>query len=91
MDPKPPDGGKGQGVSDAIGELWFESAEAMDKALKSAEMSAAAEDTKRFLDMTPTYAMVVDDCVTGGPSFTGNPISEDSESVVLLCPCSDGA
>jgi hypothetical protein len=31
----------------------------MDKAMKSAEMSAAAEDAKRFLDMTRTYAMVV--------------------------------
>ena len=35
-----PMGAKDEGSSDGIGELWFESAEAMDKAMKSAEMSA---------------------------------------------------
>ena len=56
-----PMGAKDEGSSDGIGELWFEGAEARDKALKSAEMSAAAEDAKRFLDMTRTYAMVVEE------------------------------
>ena len=51
----------GASDSDGIGELWFESAEAMDKAMKSPEMSAAAEDAKRFLDMTRTYAIVVEE------------------------------
>jgi uncharacterized protein (TIGR02118 family) len=54
-----PMGARNEGSPDGIGKLWFESAEAMDKAMKSAEMSAAAEDAKRFLDMTRTYAMVV--------------------------------
>jgi len=56
-----PMGTKDEGSSDGIGELWFEGAEALDKAMKSAEMSAAAEDAKRFLDMTRTYAMVVEE------------------------------
>jgi uncharacterized protein (TIGR02118 family) len=56
-----PMGAKDEGSSDGIGELWFEGAEALDKAMKSAEMSAAAEDAKRFLDMTRTYAMVVEE------------------------------
>ena len=54
-------GAKDEGSSDGIGELWFEGAEARDKDLKSAEMSAAGEDAKRFLDMTRTYAMVVEE------------------------------
>ena len=54
-------GAKDERSSDGIGELWFEGAEALDKAMKSAEMSAAAEDAKRFLDMTRTYAMVVEE------------------------------
>ncbi|MBV9531820.1 MAG: EthD family reductase [Bradyrhizobium sp.] len=56
-----PMGARNEGSPDGIGELWFESAEAMDKAMKSAEMSAAAEDAKRFLDMTRTYALVVEE------------------------------
>ena len=56
-----PMGARNEGSADGIGELWFESAEAMDTAMKSAEMSAASEDAKRFLDMTRTYAMVVEE------------------------------
>jgi uncharacterized protein (TIGR02118 family) len=44
-----------------IGELWFDSAEAMAEAMKSPEMAAAAEDAKRFLDMTRTHAIVVEE------------------------------
>ena len=47
------------GTPDGIGELWFDSAEAMARAMKSAEMAAAGEDAKRFLDMEKTYALVV--------------------------------
>jgi uncharacterized protein (TIGR02118 family) len=47
------------GTPDGIGELWFESAEAMGEAMKSPQMGAAVEDAKRFLDMEKTYAIVV--------------------------------
>jgi len=56
-----PMGARNEGSPDGLGELWFESAEAMDRAMKSPEMSAAAEDAKRFLDMTRTYAIVVEE------------------------------
>jgi uncharacterized protein (TIGR02118 family) len=46
-------------AADGIGELWFDSAEALDKAMNSPEMGAAVEDAKRFLDMEKTYALVV--------------------------------
>ena len=42
-----------------IGELWFDDAESMEKAMSSAEMAAAVEDAKNFLDMEKTYALVV--------------------------------
>lgn len=44
---------------DGIGELWFDTPEAMADAMKSPEMGAAGEDAKRFLDMKRTYAVVV--------------------------------
>lgn len=44
---------------DGIGELWFESDEAMTKALNSAEMAAAGEDAKDFLDMERTGMIIV--------------------------------
>jgi uncharacterized protein (TIGR02118 family) len=52
---------KNEASPDGIGELWFESAEAIGRAMKSPEMSAAVEDAKRFLDMTRTYAIVVEE------------------------------
>ncbi len=51
---------------DGLGELWFEDAETMKKAMASPEMGAAVEDAKRFLDMTRTYALVVDERVVIG-------------------------
>jgi hypothetical protein len=49
------------------------------QAMKSPEMSAAVEDAKRFLDMTRTYAIVVegkdDRCVRGGPRFAFRALS----------------
>ena len=44
-----------EAAPDGIGELWFASAAAME----SAEMAAAVEDARRFLDMEPGYAVVV--------------------------------
>jgi uncharacterized protein (TIGR02118 family) len=42
---------------DGIGELWFETDEALDEAMNSAEMGAAVEDAMKFLDMERTYAV----------------------------------
>ena len=50
-----------QTAADGIGELWFETAEAMHQAMNSAEMAAAVEDARSFLDMEKTYALVVDE------------------------------
>jgi uncharacterized protein (TIGR02118 family) len=56
-----PMGARNDGSPDGFGELWFESGESMDRAMKSPEMSAAGEDAKRFLDMARTYAIVVEE------------------------------
>jgi uncharacterized protein (TIGR02118 family) len=44
---------------DGIGELWFDSPAALEQALGSPEMRAAAEDAKRFLDMERTTMVIV--------------------------------
>jgi uncharacterized protein (TIGR02118 family) len=44
---------------DGIGELWFDSPAALEHALASPEMAAAAEDAKRFLDMERTAMVIV--------------------------------
>jgi uncharacterized protein (TIGR02118 family) len=44
---------------DGIGELWFDSPAALEQALNSPEMAAAAEDAQRFLDMERTAAVIV--------------------------------
>ena len=49
----------GEAACDGIGELWFESDEAMTEALKSTEMAAAVEDAKNFLDMEKTGMVIV--------------------------------
>jgi uncharacterized protein (TIGR02118 family) len=46
---------------DGIGELWFESDDAMQRALSSPEMEAAVEDAKNFLDMQRTGLVVVEE------------------------------
>ena len=48
-----------EAAADGIGELWFDSAEAMEHAMHSPQMGAAVEDSKQFLDMQRTYALVV--------------------------------
>lgn len=40
-----------------IGELWFETDEALERTMTSPEMAAAVEDAKQFLDMERTYAV----------------------------------
>jgi uncharacterized protein (TIGR02118 family) len=49
----------GEPACDGIGELWFESDEVMTEALNSAEMAAAIEDAKNFLDMERTGMVIV--------------------------------
>ena len=52
-------GAPGDPVCDGVGELWFESDEAMNEALHSPEMAAAVEDAKNFLDMERTGLLIV--------------------------------
>ena len=51
----------GEPICDGIGELWFDSDEAMQQALSSPEMGAAVEDAKRFLDMEKTGLIMVEE------------------------------
>jgi uncharacterized protein (TIGR02118 family) len=51
----------GEPICDGVGELWFESSEAMEKALASPEMGAAVEDARNFLDMEKTGLIVVEE------------------------------
>ena len=44
---------------DGIGELWFDSPAALEQALNSPEMAAAAADAQRFLDMERTATLIV--------------------------------
>jgi len=53
-------------AADAIGELWFETAETMQQGMASAEMAAAVEDGKRFADMERAYVLVVDETTVIG-------------------------
>lgn len=50
-----------QTAADGIGELWFDDLGALEQAMNSTEMAAAAEDAGKFLDMQRTYAVVVDE------------------------------
>jgi len=54
-------GGPGEAIYDGIGELWFESDAAMEKALNSPEFAAAVEDAKNFLDMDRTGMITVEE------------------------------
>ena len=56
----------GEPVCDGVGELWFASDEAMDKALNSPEMGAAVEDAKTFLDMEKTGLVIVEERAIAG-------------------------
>jgi uncharacterized protein (TIGR02118 family) len=44
---------------DGIGELWFDTDEALEHAVGSPEMGAAVDDAKTFLDLQRTYAVPV--------------------------------
>jgi uncharacterized protein (TIGR02118 family) len=51
----------GEPICDGVGELWFDTDEAMQQALSSPEMGAAVEDAKRFLDMDKTGLLLVEE------------------------------
>ena len=51
----------GEPACDGVGELWFESDEAMQSALTSPTMAAAVEDAKNFLDMEKTGLVIVEE------------------------------
>ena len=51
----------GENAPDGIGELWFDSAQAMEQAWSSARGAAAMEDGKRFADMERSYGLVVEE------------------------------
>ncbi len=51
----------GEPVCDGVGELWFESDQAMQAALDSPEMAAAVDDAKQFLDMDKTGLIIVEE------------------------------
>jgi uncharacterized protein (TIGR02118 family) len=46
---------------DGVGELWFDSDDALQRALNSPEMGAAVEDAKNFLDMEKTGLVIVEE------------------------------
>jgi uncharacterized protein (TIGR02118 family) len=48
-------------AADGIGELWFESKEAMGRGMNSPEMREAFEDARRFADLEKTYALLVEE------------------------------
>ena len=51
----------GEPACDGVGELWFETDEAMQSALNSSAMAAAVEDAKNFLDMEKTGLVFVEE------------------------------
>ena len=48
-------------VCDGVGELWFDSDEALHTALASQEMAAAVEDARNFLDLDKTGLVIVEE------------------------------
>ena len=50
-----------ENAPDGIGELWFDSAQAMEQAWNSPEGAAAMEDGRRFADMDRSFGLVVDE------------------------------
>ena len=56
-----PDSSQGEPVCDGVGELWFESEEAMRSAFESDEFGAAMEDARQFLDLERTRMLTVEE------------------------------
>jgi uncharacterized protein (TIGR02118 family) len=51
---------------DGIGELWFDTDQALEKGASSPEMAAAVEDAEAFLDMDRTFAVPVSEATIVG-------------------------
>jgi uncharacterized protein (TIGR02118 family) len=56
--------------SDGVAELWFDSAETLEHAMRSPEMAAAVEDGRRFLDMERTHSLIVEEKTLIGQAIT---------------------
>jgi uncharacterized protein (TIGR02118 family) len=56
-----PDSEQGKSFCDGVGELWFESAEAVPQALQSQEFAAAVEDGQSFIDFDKSGMVVVNE------------------------------
>ena len=54
-----PDPDQGEPFCDAVGELWFESADAVPQALQSQEFAAVVEDGQSFINFETTGMVVV--------------------------------
>jgi uncharacterized protein (TIGR02118 family) len=52
---------EGEPLCDGIGELWFDSDPALQEALTSREWRAAVEDAGRFLDLTRSGLIIVEE------------------------------
>jgi hypothetical protein len=59
-------GGPGSADCDGIGEMWFASDEAVDRALNSPEMAQVLENSKIFLDMDRTSIQIVSETAVIG-------------------------
>ncbi len=56
-----PDPDQVEPFCDAVGEIWFESADAVPQALQSQELAAVVEDAQSFVDFERTGMVVVNE------------------------------
>ena len=56
-----PDPEQGEPFCDGVGELWFESADAVPQALQSQEFAAVVEQAQSFVDFDRTGMVVVNE------------------------------
>ena len=56
-----PDPDQGGPFCDAVGEMWFESADAVPQALQSQELAAVVEDGQSFIDFERTGMVLVNE------------------------------
>ncbi len=56
-----PDPGQGGPFCDAVGEMWFESADAVPQALQSQEFAAVVEDEQGFINFWTTGMVAVNE------------------------------
>jgi uncharacterized protein (TIGR02118 family) len=56
----------GEPMCDGIGELWFDSDEVLQQALRSPEWAAAVGDAGRFLDLKTSGLVIVEERLVAG-------------------------